>query len=69
MNEERTVKSATPKELADMYQISPKTFRRWLRPFKKEIGKRQGRYFNARQIAIIFMRLGMPFVFFILFGR
>lgn len=61
MEDDRSIKSATTKELAGMYNVSCKTFRNWIRPFKKEIGKRQGRYYNARQIYIIFLRLGAPF--------
>jgi hypothetical protein len=54
------VKAYTSKELAAMYGISTKTFRTWLRPHVQAIGEKNGRYFTALQIRLIFEKLGIP---------
>ena len=54
------VKAYTIKELADLYGISVKTFRTWLRPHLHVIGKKCGRYFTALQVRKIFDILGIP---------
>lgn len=48
------------KELTVMYNISKKTMTRWLKPHLSKIGKREGRYYNVRQIQIIFDLFGLP---------
>jgi len=48
------------KELAALYSISRKTFKRWLAPFKKEIGERVGYYYAIPQVRKIFTLLGLP---------
>jgi hypothetical protein len=50
----------TTDELAMLYGITPKTFLKWLDPFKKEIGDKIGWYFNIRQVNLIFEKLGRP---------
>jgi len=57
---ETAVRSATVKELAALYSVSPKTFRNWLLPHRQKIGERRGHYYTARQIRIIFELLGEP---------
>lgn len=57
---ENAVKSATVRELAALYSVSPKTFRNWLLPHRQKIGERRGHYYTARQIRIIFELLGEP---------
>lgn len=47
-------------ELAKYYQVSDKTFRCWLTAFTEKLGKRCGRYYNIRQVEIIFAELGTP---------
>lgn len=59
----KEVKPYTMKELCKIYQISDKTMRKWMQPFSKEIGKRQGHIYNVAQIAVIFSKLGVPGVF------
>jgi len=49
-----------PGELAKYYQVSEKTFRCWLAAFKDKLGKRSGRYFNIKQVELIFQELGTP---------
>jgi len=50
----------TKRELAEMYEISPKTFTRWLIPYEDLIGEKNGRYYSVAQVKIIFNCLGMP---------
>ena len=57
---ETAVRSATVKELAALYSVSPKTFRNWLLPHRQKIGERRGHYYTAGQIRIIFELLGEP---------
>ena len=55
------IRAYSLKELAIIYGISRKTFKRWIIPFFDEIGERQGRYYNVAQVKIIFNKLGVPF--------
>ena len=55
-----SVKPYMPGELAKYYQVSEKTFRCWLTQFKERLGKRNGRYFNIKQVELIFQELGTP---------
>jgi transposase len=56
------VRPCSIKEIAEIYNMSTKTIRNWLRPHLKEIGKRQGRYYTIKQVKIIFTCLGLPCV-------
>lgn len=47
-------------ELARLYKVSDRTFKKWLLPFAAEVGPKQGRFFNVRQLQIILKRLGLP---------
>jgi hypothetical protein len=49
------------KELASIYGISTKTFRRWLEPIKKEVGPLRGHFFTTNQVKVIFEKLCPPF--------
>ena len=54
------LKPYTCKELSLLYGVSKPTFRKWLEPFKKAIGERQGHFFTVIQVATIFEKLGLP---------
>lgn len=54
------IKAYSISELARVYGISNKTMNRWLKPYSDIIGKRDGRYFTALQVRIIFHKLGLP---------
>jgi NADH/NAD ratio-sensing transcriptional regulator Rex len=56
----KDVKPYSMKQLCDIYQISDKTMRKWLKPFSEQIGQRQGHIYNVAQIAVIFSKLGVP---------
>lgn len=48
------------KELANIYQVSDKTFKRWLDHFSDELGERYGNYYSIPQVKLIFDKLGLP---------
>ncbi|OSZ78141.1 hypothetical protein CAP35_07715 [Chitinophagaceae bacterium IBVUCB1] len=48
------------KQLSEMYGIGIKTFRKWLKPFEKEIGEKNGHYYTISQVRIIVQKLGIP---------
>jgi len=48
------------KELSGLYRISSKTLKKWLLPFKNEIGERIGNYYTIPQVRKIFEMLGFP---------
>lgn len=52
------------KELSALYNISSKTFKKWLLPFKQEIGERRGNYYTIPQVRKIFTLLGFPAMFY-----
>lgn len=55
-----SLKAYTVGELADIYGVDWRTFKRWLVPFKEEIGERNGRYYTINQVKIIFEKIGLP---------
>lgn len=60
MDKEIRIKAYTMQELAQLYQVNDRTIRRWLKPFRQEIGKREGHFFTLKQIRIIFEKIGEP---------
>lgn len=54
------IKQYLPVELARLYGIDKKTFLRQLKPHEEYIGPRNGNYYSALQVKIIFERLGLP---------
>lgn len=60
MEETLRIKPYTVKQLAIIYGVSPKTFRKWVRPFKDEIGYRNGHFYSVLQLKVIIGRLGAP---------
>jgi hypothetical protein len=57
------VKPYSLRELAEMYEVTPKVLQKWLIPAEKEIGPRMGRFYTPRQVKTIFQKIGMPEVF------
>lgn len=47
-------------ELAQIYKVHRDTFRKWILPFKSELGKREGNYYSVIQVKTIFKKLGYP---------
>jgi len=56
------VKPYTPKELCRLYSVTAKTFYKWLAPFHHELGSRIGYYYTIKQVELIFLNLGVPYV-------
>lgn len=54
------IKAYSYKELAALYEVREKIFKRWLVPFKILIGAKIGRYYTPKQVKIIFKKLGTP---------
>lgn len=48
------------KELAHIYRVQPRIFRKWLQPHLSCLGERTSRYFTALQVKLIFEKLGLP---------
>jgi hypothetical protein len=51
-------KPMTRAGLANYYNVNVRTFKKWIRPFEKEIGKPEGNIYTPRQVEIIFQKLG-----------
>lgn len=54
------VKPYTLKALAEQYGVCNKTFRKRIKAYENEIGKRIGNYYNPKQVRIIYEFLGEP---------
>ena len=58
--ENMQLRTCNSQELSDMYEVSKKTFLKWLKPFKNDIGERNGNFYSVNQVAVIFQKLGLP---------
>jgi hypothetical protein len=54
------IRHYSAKELAYFYLISKPTFNRWIEPYKEQIGRRNGNYYTAAQVELIFQKIGIP---------
>ena len=54
------LKPYTAKQLADMYEVSLNTFKKWLKKHEDAIGPKVGHYYSIRQVQVIISRLGFP---------
>lgn len=54
------IKVYYPFEIARIYGVTTRTLRRWLKPFKEQIGPRNGRYYSVKQVRTILNLLGIP---------
>jgi len=55
------VKPYTFKEFCDLYGVADKTLKKWLKPFKSQIGERLGWYYTVLQVETIFNKIGVPY--------
>ncbi|MCC7303484.1 MAG: hypothetical protein IT233_12665 [Bacteroidia bacterium] len=55
-----TLKPYMKKELAKMYNMSPRAFNSFIRDFEDEIGKKKGRYYTVKQVERLIKCVGMP---------
>lgn len=54
------LKPYTSTELAELYGVDKNTLKNWIKPLKKEIGKKHGEFYTVRQVGVIFERLDFP---------
>ena len=54
------VKAYSKHELVDLYKVSWKVIKVWLKPHEDEIGKRIGHFYTPKQTKIILEKLGVP---------
>jgi hypothetical protein len=54
------LKAYSPREVAELYDISNRILKKWLTPFENEIGPRIGHYYSPKQMMVIFEKLGIP---------
>ncbi len=47
-------------ELANLYGVSRRTLHKWLLPFSRELGPREGHFYNVNQVKMIFKNLNLP---------
>ena len=60
-NQNRLVLRAyNKKELAELYEISPGTFRTWLSEYDEMFGNKFKKVLNAREVEFIFKTFGIP---------
>ena len=50
----------TTKEIRALYGVSWETFKKWLVPFKDDIGERIGMTYTVKQVKVIIDKLGFP---------
>lgn len=57
MNSDTDLKPMTISELADRWGVSVRTARKWIHPFRGELGEVTGRIYTIRQVRIILEHL------------
>ena len=59
-NDKFELKAYSKRELAEKYQVSVKTFDKWLKPFTEKIGEKRGRFYTVNQVKTMLEVLGVP---------
>jgi hypothetical protein len=54
------LKHYTLRELSKFYGVCDATLRKWIIPFKDEIGEKNGKFYSIAQVRIIFKKLELP---------
>lgn len=54
------IKAYMKKELAQLYELSPRAFYTLMKPHEEFVGDPSGRYYSPKQVTILFDRLGLP---------
>ena len=54
------IKPYTKKELAVLYELSPRAFYTMFKPHEDAVGKKLGRYYSVKQVEDIFNKPGLP---------
>ena len=60
MSAREGIKPYTKKELAFLYELSPRAFFTLLSPHAIAVGSKIGRYYSIKQVELIFFSLGTP---------
>lgn len=60
MTKQIYVRAYTTKELAVIYEVDDRTFKRWIEPHYLAIGPKVGHFYTINQVEIIFEKLGRP---------
>lgn len=47
-------------QIAKLYGIGMKTFKKWIDPHLYEIGEKRGRFYTVKQVKIIMDKFGIP---------
>ena len=55
------VQPYTTQELAPLFNMSSRTFRRNIEGIKDKLGQRRGHYYNIKQVEIIIEHMGRPY--------
>ncbi len=56
------IKPYSLNEMAHLYGVDWRTLKKWIEPFKAEVGEKRGRFYTISQVKIIFDKLGIPSV-------
>ena len=54
------IKPYTVKQLAEIYGVSPHTFKGWVDEISEKVGHKRGHHFTIKQVIILFDELGVP---------
>jgi hypothetical protein len=54
------LRAYTPKEMRNLYGVSPHIFKKWIEDFKEEIGELKANSYTIFQVKIIIDKLGVP---------
>jgi hypothetical protein len=51
-------------ELARIYDVTPVTMKKWIKPFEKELGVKCARLYTIPQVKMIFENLSLPSIYY-----
>lgn len=47
-------------DLANIFDVNPKTFRKWMLQYPEELERRTGKYFSVNQVRFCIEKFGLP---------
>jgi len=60
MQSETIIQPYTLQKLAEIYCVSNGVMKKWLLRLQPELGAKTGRFYSAKQVHFIFIKLGVP---------
>ena len=60
MNTKLGIRPYSKKELAILYEMTPRSFFTLFKPHEEVVGTKLGRYYSVLQVETIFKRIGLP---------